>query len=56
MLSPVRVLKRGYALVYNEENKEVKSVDCIKEGERLNLMFYNGNIWVRAEKVEDKNG
>ncbi|RQW20848.1 exodeoxyribonuclease VII large subunit [Bacillus sp. C1-1] len=43
LLSPLKIMNRGYSLVYNEaENKLVKSVDELKENHDIRLLFKDG--------------
>ncbi len=43
LLSPLKIMNRGYSLVYNEaENKLVKSVDELKENHDVRLLFKDG--------------
>ena len=48
--SPINILKNGYALVYNEKNTNVKSVKHIKNGDKVEIKFYDGSK--KAEIIE----
>ena len=49
--SPRLVLARGYC-VAEKNGIMVRSVDAIKEDERLNLRFYDGRSRVVVERVD----
>lgn len=48
-LSPVRVLERGYAIVW-KEGKVVSSARRLREGDRADIQFHDGNVPTRVEK------
>lgn len=52
MLSPLKILKRGYAAVYDENENAVTKAEDIKEGKRYVLHMNGGKAQVLAEKVE----
>jgi exodeoxyribonuclease VII large subunit len=52
---PRRILKRGYAIpTFSKNGSLVKSVDQVKEKDRLNLKFHDGEILSTVEEI--KNG
>jgi len=52
MLSPLNVLKRGYAVLFDENKKAVSSATNIKEGGKYTLRLEDGQAVMQAEKVE----
>lgn len=48
-LSPVRVLERGYAIVRKDRNV-VTSAHHLREGERADIQFHDGEVPTRVEK------
>ena len=53
-LSPLSVLNRGYNIAMDEKNKTVKSINDIKQGENLQLIFQDGNANVKIISIESK--
>ena len=65
MLSPKSVLERGYAIAGDLKGGIVKSINQLKEGDGINLIFYNGSadcsvdsirkeVYFGREKKEDR--
>jgi len=52
VLSPLSVLKRGYAAVFDAENKVVSSVQNIQNGEILSMQFADGRTKVQVLQSE----
>ncbi|GCL70582.1 exodeoxyribonuclease VII large subunit [Paenibacillus naphthalenovorans] len=60
-LSPLKIMQRGYSLVYDEKEKHlIKSIDQVQIGDILKLRLKDGRIdchvWSMEEKVDDKSG
>ena len=54
-LNPLNVLTRGYTLVFDlEENRPLKSVRNVKQGQGLKISFHDGNAYCTVNKVERK--
>lgn len=53
LVSPLEVMKRGYALPYNDQNELIKSVDEIDKGETIRLQVNNGLIYSEVTGWED---
>lgn len=51
-LSPVAILERGYALVFDPSGKLVKSSAQLKVGEEISATLAQGSITARVEKKE----
>ena len=51
-LSPLKVLSRGYGIVYDETQQIVTSVDQTKPGDYLNLRMTDGNLICSITKKE----
>ncbi|TDF99245.1 exodeoxyribonuclease VII large subunit [Paenibacillus piri] len=60
-LSPLKVMQRGYSLVYDEKEKQlIKSIGQVQLGDVLKLRLIDGNVdchvWSMEEKQNDKTG
>jgi len=56
-LSPLAVLGRGYALVYDEEGRLVKDSEAVTEGQSITTRLARGRIRSRVSQVErDSSG
>ncbi len=42
-LSPINILKNGYALISDKNDKNIKSSKLLKKDDEINLSFYDGN-------------
>lgn len=49
-LSPLFPLKKGYAIVKNNQGKAVRNADLLKNGETLSLKFYKGETFATVTK------
>ena len=52
-LNPLSVVTRGYSAVFDEQNRLIKSVHQIKEGDKISFMLTDGTV--RAEVKEIKH-
>lgn len=52
-LSPLRVLGRGYAVVYKEE-QAVSSVDVIERGDTVRVRMADGELLCSVEDIQEK--
>lgn len=48
--SPINILKKGYSLIYDENNNIINSKEDIKENDIMNINFYDGSI--KAKVIE----
>lgn len=53
-LSPYNVMKRGYAIIINQDGKAVTTVRKIKEKDPLSLIFQDGEAKALVEHVKEK--
>lgn len=53
-LNPLRIMDRGYSLVYDDEGKLVKSVDKIKKDDRLKVQMADGSLLCSVIDIEGK--
>ena len=53
-LSPLKVLTRGYTLVYDLDDRPLKSVHSLQQGQELKISFQDGNAYCDVNKVERK--
>jgi exodeoxyribonuclease VII large subunit len=54
-LSPDTVLKRGYALILNQDSKMVKSIKDVSSGMLLRVQFSDGQAVTRTESTNDQS-
>ena len=47
-----KVLKRGYAIVRNEQNKVIFDVQNVVNNQKINVEFDNGNFDAIVNKIE----
>ncbi|WP_017727018.1 exodeoxyribonuclease VII large subunit [Halalkalibacterium ligniniphilum] len=55
LLSPLRVMERGYSLAYNQENKLIKSTQQATVGTRIDLQVIDGMIACEVKSIKPKN-
>ena len=56
-MSPLKVLTRGYSVATTEEQKLIKSINCVREGDPIILTVSDGQIGATVTKIkEDNNG
>jgi exodeoxyribonuclease VII large subunit len=51
-MSPLAVLGRGYALVYDPEGRLVRRADAVRTGERIKVRLGAGSLRALVEEVE----
>ena len=56
LLSPLNVLKRGYAAVFDNENKTISSVGTLTEGDNITIRFFDGSADAVIKKRDCING
>ena len=54
MLSPIAMLKKGYALVEDKDGKTVKTVGGINKGDNINVILANGNISANVTDISKR--
>lgn len=54
-LSPLNVLKRGYSLVFDGENKLVKNIDDVNVNDEIKIRIEGGNI-TAGVKAKERSG
>jgi len=52
-LSPVAILERGYALVFDSAGKLVKNSAQLEVGEEISARLAHGSLTAKVEKTED---
>ena len=52
-VDPVTSLKRGFSLVYKEDNQLVKSINAVSAGESLKTKVQDGLITSTVEQIEE---
>ncbi|MDZ5471059.1 exodeoxyribonuclease VII large subunit (plasmid) [Bacillus sp. 31A1R] len=51
-LSPLKIMDRGYSLVYGEEGKLVKSVENVKDNELIEVRLADGSLTCKVEEIK----
>mgnify|MGYP005796347031 FL=1 len=54
ILSPIAMLKKGYALVEDKDGKTVKTVGGINKGDNINVILVNGNISANVTDISKR--
>ena len=52
LLNPIRMLRRGYGVVENEEGRVVRSVSETRQGDRLTVILADGRVHADVRAVE----
>ncbi len=52
-LSPLKIMDRGYSLVYSKEEKLVKSKEAVQEGEKVTVHLQDGKLHCRVDSIEE---
>jgi exodeoxyribonuclease VII large subunit len=47
-LSPLRIMERGYSLVYNEDNQLVKSINQVTEEDSIQVQLSDGSLFCKV--------
>ena len=55
MLSPLKVLSRGYSLAQTEEGRLIAGISDLAVGERVALRLSDGNALCRVEEIKEGN-
>jgi exodeoxyribonuclease VII large subunit len=55
-LSPLKVMTRGYSLVYKDDGQLVKSVTNVKNGDPLQIKLKDGSVFCHIENIETDRG
>ena len=51
-LSPLKIMKRGYSIVYQEDKKLVKSVDQIRPNETVRIQLTDGSLITKVQEIK----
>ncbi len=51
MLNPLSIMTRGYAIAYDDQ-KVVKSVDSLEEGQKIDLQFTDGRVQTIVQSIQ----
>ncbi|SDM14226.1 exodeoxyribonuclease VII large subunit [Bacillus sp. OK048] len=52
-LSPLKIMERGYSLVYTEENVLIKSIKQVKENDSLQIQLIDGSLLCNVQNVKE---
>lgn len=56
LLSPTHNLKRGYGLVFGEEESHISSIEQVEEGQPIKIQLQDGYIYATVQKKEVHKG
>lgn len=54
-LSPLKIMERGYSLAYDEQQTLIKTVQQLKEGDRIHIRFQDGRAHCVVSNIEEGN-
>ncbi|MEH7009888.1 exodeoxyribonuclease VII large subunit [Neobacillus niacini] len=52
-LSPLKIMERGYSLVYSEDNVLIKSIKQVKENEPLQIQLTDGSLLCNVQNIKE---
>src|SRR5690606_10216719 len=52
-LSPLKIMERGYSLVYDEDDRLLKSINSVEHGETLKVKLQDGQIDCKVTGIEE---
>lgn len=52
--SPLKKLSQGYAFVQDEDNRALKSICQVKEGDNISVQVTDGTILAKVEKIREE--
>ncbi|SFA96804.1 MULTISPECIES: exodeoxyribonuclease VII large subunit [unclassified Bacillus (in: firmicutes)] len=52
-LSPLKIMERGYSLVYNDDNKIIKSVKQVKKSEKITIKVTDGELLCAVKEIKE---
>ena len=52
-LSPLKIMERGYSLVYTEENVLIKSIKQVKENDPLQIQLTDGSLLCNVQNIKE---
>jgi exodeoxyribonuclease VII large subunit len=52
-LSPLKIMERGYSLVYSEDNVLIKSIKQVKENEPLQIQLSDGSLLCNVQNIKE---
>ncbi|MCA1030683.1 exodeoxyribonuclease VII large subunit [Bacillus timonensis] len=53
-LSPLKIMDRGYSLVYDQDNKLIKSISNIETGQSIMVKLQDGSLDCSVKNVEER--
>ena len=53
-LNPLSVVTRGYSAVFDERNRLIKSVQQIKEGDKISFMLTDGTVCAEVKEIRSE--
>jgi exodeoxyribonuclease VII large subunit len=52
-LSPLKIMERGYSLVYSEDNVLIKSIKQVKENDPLQIQLTDGSLLCNVQNIKE---
>jgi exodeoxyribonuclease VII large subunit len=53
-LSPLKVMERGYSLLYSEDDTIIKTVQSVEKGDRIRVQMTDGSIYAHVDLIGGK--
>lgn len=55
VLSPLKIMERGYSLSYTDDNKLVKSIDQVDISDRVQIQLSDGSLFCKVESKKERS-
>lgn len=52
-LSPLKIMDRGYSLVYKDGNRLVKSIHQVNENESIQIQLTDGSLFCHVQSIKE---
>ncbi|MDF2854487.1 MAG: exodeoxyribonuclease large subunit, partial [Neobacillus sp.] len=52
-LSPLKIMDRGYSIVYKDGNRLVKSINQVKEDESIQIQLTDGSLTCHVQSIKE---
>jgi exodeoxyribonuclease VII large subunit len=52
-LSPLKIMERGYSLVYRDNHQLVKSIKQVRENDSIQIQLTDGNLYCNVQKIKE---
>ena len=55
-LSPLKTIKRGYSITYDEDENPITDITEVKQGQKVKTQILNGNFLSTIDQIEKDGG